>query len=292
MRLALELSRTRCAALLVNDALQPQNQLVKPFSPTQNAATRWLETVKLARETLFPAALEPHQLSAIGLAFEGALSGENVVQKSPFSLGFEGYNLERGLREHLELAQWGREKLRIFPKIWAQGLGESRFGGLQNVADWVFLDLDGALTSVCARGGAMFDGDLGALVLERDGALDEYAKRGTLRAFCGETAFEARCRSFAIAGARDVWRLAPSNFAAQSLAQDFAARLAQGIGGAIAVLRPQKVVLGGEFCGAIWNELHGDLASFLRDIAPQESAETALALAQTGTDAALLGVLG
>jgi predicted NBD/HSP70 family sugar kinase len=287
MLLALELSRSQCAALLADDTGKPIQHLRSPFAPNMNAATQWLQTMKLARDVCFNAALAPENLSGITLAFDGIFNESGFVEKTPISGGFEGYNLTRGLQEHLH-----NSNTSLTTETNAQGIGEHRFGALQNETDWVFIDLDYQMNSVAAKNGVLFSNDVGAQTIERDGPLDDFGKRGTFRAFCASIAFEARCRSYSLSGGTQIFELRDSNFAAQSLAEDFISRLAQGISGGIALLNPRIICLGGNFATSLWPYIEKELALKMRDyMAPDVLSEVDFRLSTLGPDGAALGAL-
>src|SRR4051812_26081861 len=101
MLLSLELTRSGAAAILAAPDGKPLQTVRRVFPTGVNPANQWLELVKLARDLCFREVVDTQRLTVVALAFEGPLSLEGRVLKSPFTTGWEGYDLPRGLREHL-----------------------------------------------------------------------------------------------------------------------------------------------------------------------------------------------
>ena len=96
-----------------------------------------------------------------------------------------------------------------------------------------------------ATGSAM---EIGAVCIERGGALFDSGRRGSLNGYCGGDAFNARARSYALALStpQEIWDAAPANLMAKSLCDDYVERLAQGVGAVLSILNPSHLVIGGE----------------------------------------------
>ncbi|RYG60180.1 ROK family protein, partial [bacterium] len=263
------------------------------FAPHVPPATRWLGAMDLCRNLLHRAAIEASAISRMGVAFDAPVNREAVVKKDPTRPGWEGYDLGRGVREHLGIGQ-----VVATSRVNAEALGENHYGALRGQSDWLYLHLGRVFeSSLCLNGqlriGTGGAGDVGSLIIERDGAIDAYGNRGTLRAYCGGESFQSRARTYGLTftSASEVWNVAPTNFAAQSLIEDFLLRLAQGLASAISLLEPGQICLGGTFGNAIWPQIQAPLASKLRDAMPLRNSEIPLFPAQLGEDAAPLGAI-
>ena len=293
MLLGLQISPQSASAVLADESGAAQFALDSEFSLHAPPATQWMGAMQLCRDLLRRAAVENSAVSRLGIAFPSPISRAGIVLKDPTHPGWESYDLARGAREHL-----GIEKVVAASRVICESRGEARFGALRGQNDWLYLHLGRNLESALCLDGKIRTGnggagDLGGVIIERDGALDAFGGRGTLRAYCGAEAFESRARSYGLTFARAdaTWNAASSNFAAQSLVEDFVSRLAQGLSGAISLLEPAQICIGGAFGTAIWPQLEADLASRLRDLAPPFAPHAVLVRAQLGEDAACLGAL-
>ncbi len=284
MILGLEISRGGANAVICDPDGAAQWAMNCEWAAHAPPASQWLGAMQLCRDLLFRAALEPAQIERAGVAFEGLVVG-GVAQTDPTRPGWAGYDLVRATREHL-----GISAVAAASRAVCAGLGEARFGALRGQANWIYLHLGDELQSATVWQNQIIGGDLGGLIIERDGNIDAYGKRGTLRAYCGGAALESRARSYGMASksAREIWDLAASNFAAQSLCEDFTARLAQGIAGAATLFENVPLCVGGEFGIAIWPQIATDLASKLREMAPKSPQ---IGVATLGEDAATLGAV-
>jgi glucokinase len=300
MLLGLEIAPTRAAAVLADSEGVAQFALRQDFAPSSPPATQWLAAMELCRALLHRAARPVQDLQRIGISFPSPVSPQGIAQKDPTHPGWEGYDLKRGIREHLGVSSLPDEAILASSRALAEGWGEAQFGALREQTNWLYLHLGSTLESALSLQGRAYigasssSGDIGGLIIERDGSLDALGRRGTLRAYCSGEAFESRARSYGLTftTASEIWAMAPSNFAAQSLAEDFTSRLAQGLAGAISLLEPAQICFGGAFGTAIFDQLGAPLASKLRDMAlPRAVASVRLVKAQLGDDAASLGAV-
>ncbi len=269
--LALELRPDFALAHALDDGGQMlyslRRELAAPLAPAQ----RWLELVDLARDVcasalLSSGALEPAQLGRIALVFPGALDGLGRVQSGGAGFGgegFGGYDLKRGLREHL---QSGDAEIVVASAAVADAWAQQHAGVLRGLENWIYLSLDEQIESVACARRLWLVPDLGGLILERDGAMDSAGRQGTLSAYCAGQSFAERARSYSLnVPAAQIWALSQSNFAAQSLARDYVERLAQGLASAVAAFSPARICIGGALGRAIFAQIHDDLACELRD---------------------------
>ena len=259
--LALQLCPTMTVGHALDETGTIQYARQRDLSDALSPAQRWLELIEVARDLCAGVSLEPVQLSRIALVFPNALDNAGRVK-----IGIEGfgsYDLRRGLREHL---QSGEAELVVASASVADAWAQYNAGALRGVDNWIYLGLDEHLESVACARGVWLQSDLGGLVLERDGAMDSLGRQGTLSAYCAGQSFAERARSYSLnVPAREIWALAASNFAARSLADDYVSRLAQGLANAVAALSPQRICIGGALGRELFAQIHGDLASELRD---------------------------
>jgi glucokinase len=295
MLLGLEISRHDAAVILASPQGEAQLALRQEFAPNLTPAAQWLAAMDLCQVILGRAVLEPHQITRAAVVLDAQQDSNGIVLRDPYRPGWEGYDLRRGLREHL-----GIQEILTAPRARADALGELRYGVLKESRDWLYFHLGRSLEGAAMSGGAWIvgannvAGDLGGIILDRDGAVDAYGRRGSLAAYCGGDAFEARCRSYGLTfhRAHEVWDLAASNFAAQSVVEDFVARLSQGLTSATAILNPAVLCLGGAFANAIFPRLQPALALKMREMGRGRAVETIeIRQASLGEDAAVLGAV-
>lgn len=295
MLLGLEISRHDAAVILASPDGVAQLALRQEFTPNLPPSAQWIAAMELCQNILGRAVLQPHQITSAAIVLDARMNEGGLVVKDPYRPGWEGYDLRRGLREHLDLTN-----VAATTRIHAEALGELHFGVLKDSQDWLYIHLGRSLEgAVMCRGQFLHGihnsaGDIGAIVIERDGAIDAYGRRGTMAAYCGGEAFEGRCRSYGLTfhHAHEVWDVASSNFAAQSLVEDFTARLAQGLTAAIAVLNPTVLCLGGAFANAIFTRLEPALALKMREMGRSRAVEhVELRRATPGDDMAVLGAI-
>lgn len=296
MFLGLEISRREIAAILAKPDGAAELALRQDLSPNVGAASHWLVAMELCESLLIRAALEPAQIERVGVSFEAPLSENGVVLKDPQSAGWEGYDLPRAVAEHLKIGQ-----TIAAPRAICEALGEAQFGALRGAQNWLYVHLGRDVESAAAlggqivRGASLSAGDIGGICIERDsGAMDSDGRRGSLSAYCGGEAFLAKARSYGLTfqQAHQIWEMAGQNFSAQSLVEDFTARLAQGLGAALAMLNPAQICIGGGLGDAIFDKLKPPLWTKLREVAPPRAfANLQIVPAQLGEDSAALGAV-
>ena len=261
MILALELLPGGARGHALDEAGAVQTARYRPLADALTPAQRWLQLIEMARDLSADVSLEAAQFARILLIFFGELDANGVVKAG--AQGFDGYDLKRGLREHLHT---GNAELVVASTAVADAWAQTQAGVLRDVNDWIYLSIDERLESVACVRGQWLQPDLGALVLERGGALDGAGRRGTWSAYCAGQSFVERARSYSLnVAASQIWTLAVSNFAAQSLAHDYVSRLAQGLANSVAALCPQRLCIGGALGREIFSQIHDELASELRD---------------------------
>lgn len=288
MQLAISLERVQVRALLSPDAAQNGTRARKNFAPGSSPARQWLDAMELAGDLCARASVETASLERAVVTFSSPLSPEGIVLDDTRNRAWRGYDLTRGLREHL-----GTSHVLALSSVEARARFEARFGALQSLDSWLFVSLDERIESWARLNGTDIRGvHVGAQIIERDGALDEWGRRGSLEAYCSMDSLRARAQSSGL-GAENparLFELSSSNFAAQSLCDDFCARLAQGLSNAVAILGGLPVCLDGELARSAWPLLWPRLEPFCKSLWPPR-APFSVFPASGDEDAVLWGAL-
>lgn len=296
MRLGLDLSQQYAAAILADANGASLCALRAPLPQEGGSPAIWTATMETARETLRRANVQAEQVESVALAFD-AIVQNGIVLKGRNTDGWHGFDLVRGLREHLNINDARAEN-----RVVCEAKGEARYGVLREGAlttdeHWLYVHLGAGLGAALGSGENLHTGargaflDIGGICIDRDGMLGTTGRRGTLDAYCSGDGFVSRAATYGITlkTTREIWQSAPQNFAAQSLCDDFVKRLAQGIGNASSLLAPQKIVLGGALANdlgeTLFAPLRGALGEFCAPPIPQ------ILGASLGDDAAVLGAI-
>lgn len=266
MQLALSFERDGVRALLTSDATQNGTRARRQFAPGATPARMWLDAIELGNELCARSAIETSQLERCVVTFPAAVSSEGVILDEGRFRVWRGYDLTRGLREHLRI-----QNVEALSNVCARARYEAHFGELQSLNSWLFVHVGGRIESWARVQGVELAGvQVGTQIIERDGALDEWGRRGSLNAYCSSEALEGRAQSYGLGG-QGIARLfetAPSNFAAQSLCDDFCARLSQGLGNAAALLGGVPLCIGGSISREVWPLVYPRLEPFLKAMWP------------------------
>ncbi|BCM89876.1 hypothetical protein IAD21_01726 [Abditibacteriota bacterium] len=287
MQLALSFERDCVRALLSADATQNGTRARKAFAPGSSPARQWLDAVELAGELCHRSAIETAQLERAVVAFPSPLAAGVVLEDAHFQ-AWRGYDLARGIREYLGVAN-----VAAFSNIEAKSRFEVRFGALQSLETFLLVDIGERIESWARIGTFDIRGThVGEQIIERDGAMDGWGRRGSLNAYCSDEAFEGRAQSYGLGGntPAQVFEMASSNFAAQSLCDEFCARLAQGISNAVTMLNGAPVCVSGPIVRQAWPLLWPRLEPFLKAMWPPQAA-FAIFPAKGDDDSALWGAL-
>ena len=287
MQLALSFERDCVRALLSPDATQNGTRARKQFAPGTSPARQWLDAVELAGELCARASIETAQLERAVVTFPAPLSGGVVLEDAHFQ-AWRGYDLARGLREHLGIAN-----VVAISNIEARARFEMRFGALQEFETFLLVDIGERIESWAKASGFELRGvHVGEQIIERDGAMDGWGRRGSLNAYCSDEAFDGRAQSYGLGGfsASRLFEMAPSNFAAQSLCDDFCARLAQGLCNAVTMQGGAPLCVSGAVVREAWPLLWPRLEPFLKAMWPPR-VPFAVFPAKGDEDSALWGAL-
>ena len=304
MILGIDISATDVAVILAQPDGGAELALRAPLPREGGSPAVWMAAMETALETMRRGRREPIHVDSIGLAFNAPVDERGTVIKSPGAIGWEGFDLPRALREHLGVADTVAEN-----RVLCEALGESSFGALRSAAsesrqpscaDWLYVHLGATIGGAALVNGELLRGDarsaveIGAICIERDGALASSGRRGSLEAYCGGEAFIGRARSYGLnfKMASEVWDAAPSNSMAQSLCDEYHNRLAQGLGIAVVMLNPQQLVLAGALANVLGERLLTPLRQNIKEFClPAHFNQLQISNGQLGDDAAVLGAV-
>jgi predicted NBD/HSP70 family sugar kinase len=278
--------------------------------PRSGSSSQWLAAMQTARQAMLQTHAIASQITRICLAFYAPLDENGVVQKDARAPGWSSYDLPSALREHLEV-----ENVMAVPRVLCEAIAEERLGALRPLAnasgapipgtpfsgaDWLYLHL-GVSVEACARSnGILVRGanssavEVGAICIERGGALSDSGKRGSVNGYCGGDAFITRARSYGLTTStpHEIWEVAPTNAMAKSLCDDYTERLAQGLGAALAMLNPARLTIGGEFGHELGTGFLAPLRARLGEYCLSRHVENLeISIGQLGRDAAVLGAV-
>ncbi len=288
MQLSLSIQSDGVRALLSPDASQNGTLARKAWVPGSSAGRQWLDAIELSGQLCARSAIETAALERAVVAFASPVSAEGVVLEDSRFRAWRGFDLTRGVREHLGVAN-----VAALSVVEARARFEVRFGALQGLQSWLHVDIGERIESWARLGGVDVPGThVGALIIERDGALDEWGRRGSLNAYCSDESLRARAQSSGLGSESParLFELASSNFAAQSLCDDFCARLAQGLSNCVAVYGSLPVCIGGDLVRAAWPLVWPRLEPACRASWPPRAAFSILP-ATGDADSALWGAL-
>jgi glucokinase len=301
MLLGLDVSEARCAVILADENGKTQVALRAGMPRLGSAPARWLAAMDVARQAMLQTHVVASQIVSTCIAFHAPLDANGVVLKDSRAPAWAGYDLKRALREHLHL-----ESVSAASRVLCEAIAEERLGALRSDVEsmldsaWLYLHL-GVTVEAAARssgvlvgGGAHAGMDIGAVCIERGGALSDSGRRGSLDAYCGGEAFMTRARSYSLntSTPHEIWEMAASNAMAKSLCDDYTERLAQGVGAALSLLNPQRLVIGGELGHELGERLLTPLRARLGEYClPRHLANLQIENGQLGPDAAVLGAV-
>jgi predicted NBD/HSP70 family sugar kinase len=296
MLLGIDLARRDVATILANPQGGAELALRADLPKEGGTPAQWLAAMSAARETLQRAQLVPDQIRCVALVLDAPLDANGVAGKSPRVVGWEHFDVPDALRKHLHIPVAAAEN-----RIIAEALGEARFGALRNeTGDWLYAHIGNSISAVAQvngqllRGANRAAGELGALCVERGGTLSSSGRRGGLEAYCTHENFLAHAASYGLTNQSllQIWDAYTTNFTARSVCDDFTLRLAQGLGGALTMLNPARLVLGGGMVTTLGEKLLQPLRARIKEFClPSHMTQLTIEAGQLGGDAAALGAV-
>jgi glucokinase len=257
----------------------------------------WNALCNLVRQTLLRANVQPGLIARAVVTMDAPLDENGVVQHGRDTEGWENWHLPSALT-----GSTGIPVVQAETRVVCEGLGEESYGAFRSEGDywdWLLVNIGSRISGAARVNGEILRGangvalDVGSVCIDRDGSLGPNGRRGALDAYCGSEAFRARAASYGLTplNALELWQM-PENFAARSLTEDYVRRLAQGIGAALCVLNPPRVVIGGTLAVELGDVFLQSLQMALRDFcAPEHLASCEVSKGQLGHDAAVLGAV-
>ena len=290
MRLALDLAFADAAAILADAAgaqrASVRHAISRDALNKEGTPAAWRVLLDAAREVTAQCGVAPADVASVVMAFPARFQN-GVVQRG---LNTDGWN---GFAPAAALAQtygFNPASVVAFPRVLCAASGEATFGALQGMGSWLYLSLDRAFDAAVRESGSAARAiNLGQVCVDRDGIVGPSGRRGELQAYCGADELETRAASYGLThrSAKEIWELSSSNAAAQSLCEDFARRLAQGIAVARACFAFEAVCLGGHLA----TDAGASLLPLLRRSIGEFCEMPELVLAKLGRDDAVFGAL-
>ncbi len=299
MLLGIDIARRDVSVILANAQGGAELALRTDLPKEGGAPITWLAAMSAAREAMHRQQVIPDQVGCVAVALDAPIDESGLVGKHSRAVGWEGFDLPDALRQHLHVSRGAAHS-----RLQSEALGEWHFGALRaaenNGGDWLYLHLGSSVGAVACvngrilRGANGAAGELGALCVEREGALTSNGRRGGLEAYCTHESFISRAAAYGLTNLTpaQIWDSYGSNFAARSLCDDFTARLAQGTGAALTILNPAQLVLGGSLVTALGEKLLAPLRARLKEFClPSHCAHLPIVAGKLGDDAAALGAV-
>jgi len=295
MILGIDISQRDVAVILAKPDGSAELALREDLPRIGGANAVWLAVVEVVRQILLQGHVVASQIEKTGVAFFAPLDINGMVAKDSRGANWAGFDLKRAVKEHL-----GIENCSVQTRVRCEALAEEKFGALRECENWLYVHLGQNVEAAARVEGVLPLGasraalELGAVCIDRDGALGESGRRGTLDAYCGEDAFMARARGYALTfqTAGEIWESSATNAMAKSLCDDFIARLAQGLGTACALFNPSRVVIGGELFHQFGENLMLPLSTRVKEYClPVHFQNLQFLAGQLGNDAAVLGAV-
>lgn len=297
MLLGIDLAQRSVATILADAQGKAELALRADLPREGGTPAQWLCAMNAARETLQRAQLTAGQVQCVALSLDAPLDANGRGLKSSQVIGWEGFDVPDALRKHLHIA-----KAKAETRFICEALGEARFGALRGMEneDWLYVHIGRSIGAIAyvngkiLRGASGAAGEIGALCIDRDGALTASGRRGGLSGYCTQESFLTRAATYGITNqsVQQIWESYDSNFAARSLCDEWAHRLAQGLGAALTILNPAHLVVGGSFITALGDSLMQSLRSRLNEFClPPHVAQLHFSAGQLGEDAGALGAV-
>jgi predicted NBD/HSP70 family sugar kinase len=289
MRLALDLAPHDAAAILSDAAgvqrASVRHAIARETLNREGTPAAWRTLTDAIREVMAQCGASAAEMTSVNLAFPARLKN-GLVQRDFDTDGWNNFAPAIALARTFGFAP---EKVMAYPRVLCAASGEAQFGSLQNQTSWLYLWLDAVFDTAVRDNFAARALNLGNACLDRDGIVGPNGRRGELQAYCGGESYEARAASFGLThrSAAEIWALANSHATAQSLCEDYARRLAQGIALAQSCFDFSAVCLGGNLAATAGTRLLPMLQTALGEFCevPQ------IVIGTLGRDAAVLGAL-
>ena len=252
--------------------------------------------------------IEPRELVSVGIAAPGIANGDSGVVEYCCNLPFRRFPLAEEVARRL-----GVERVKIANDANAAALGEAVAGAAKGAKDSVMITLGTGVGGGIILNGRIYDGfnhaggELGHMVIEKDGALCGCGRRGCWEAYSSATALvrmtkekieechaagreTLMAKAERISGRTACDAMRKGDEAAKEVYDRYVSYLACGLTNMINIFRPQVISLGGGVSGEGQSLIDALLPLVRKEQYGGEVVEnTELRIALLGNDAGLIG---
>lgn len=307
-RIGVDLGGTNIAVGLVNEKMEIVKKTSAPTRAERSAEAIAEDIAALCRGLCRQQGIEPRELVSVGIAAPGIANGDNGVVEYCCNLPFRRFPLAEEVARRL-----GVERVKIANDANAAALGEAVAGAAKGAKDSVMITLGTGVGGGIILNGRIYDGfnhaggELGHMVIEKDGALCGCGRRGCWEAYSSATALvrmtkekieechaagreTLMAKAERISGRTACDAMRKGDEAAKEVYDRYISYLACGLTNMINIFRPQVISLGGGVSGEGQSLIDALLPLVRKEQYGGEVVEnTELRIALLGNDAGLIG---
>lgn len=307
-RIGVDLGGTNIAVGLVNEKMEIVKKTSAPTRAERSAEAIAEDIAALCRGLCRQQGIEPRELVSVGIAAPGIANGDSGVVEYCCNLPFRRFPLAEEVARRL-----GVERVKIANDANAAALGEAVAGAAKGAKDSVMITLGTGVGGGIILNGRIYDGfnhaggELGHMVIEKDGALCGCGRRGCWEAYSSATALvrmtkekieechaagreTLMAKAERISGRTACDAMRKGDEAAKEVYDRYVSYLACGLTNMINIFRPQVISLGGGVSGEGQSLIDALLPLVRKEQYGGEVVEnTELRIALLGNDAGLIG---
>ena len=307
-RIGVDLGGTNIAVGLVNEKMEIVKKTSAPTRAERSAEAIAEDIAALCRGLCCQQGIEPRELVSVGIAAPGIANGDSGVVEYCCNLPFRRFPLAEEVARRL-----GVERVKIANDANAAALGEAVAGAAKGAKDSVMITLGTGVGGGIILNGRIYDGfnhaggELGHMVIEKDGALCGCGRRGCWEAYSSATALvrmtkekieechaagreTLMAKAERISGRTACDAMRKGDEAAKEVYDRYVSYLACGLTNMINIFRPQVISLGGGVSGEGQSLIDALLPLVRKEQYGGEVVEnTELRIALLGNDAGLIG---
>lgn len=307
-RIGVDLGGTNIAVGLVNEKMEIVKKTSAPTRAERSAEAIAEDIAALCRGLCRQQGIEPRELVSVGIAAPGIANGDSGVVEYCCNLPFRRFPLAEEVARRL-----GVERVKIANDANAAALGEAVAGAAKGAKDSVMITLGTGVGGGIILNGRIYDGfnhaggELGHMVIEKDGALCGCGRRGCWEAYSSATALvrmtkekieechaagreTLMAKAERISGRTACDAMRKGDEAAKEVYDRYISYLACGLTNMINIFRPQVISLGGGVSGEGQSLIDALLPLVRKEQYGGEVVEnTELRIALLGNDAGLIG---
>ena len=304
----MDLGGTNIAVGLVNEKMEIVKKTSAPTRAERSAEAIAEDIAALCRGLCRQQGIEPRELVSVGIAAPGIANGDSGVVEYCCNLPFRRFPLAEEVARRL-----GVERVKIANDANAAALGEAVAGAAKGAKDSVMITLGTGVGGGIILNGRIYDGfnhaggELGHMVIEKDGALCGCGRRGCWEAYSSATALvrmtkekieechaagreTLMAKAERISGRTACDAMRKGDEAAKEVYDRYVSYLACGLTNMINIFRPQVISLGGGVSGEGQSLIDALLPLVRKEQYGGEVVEnTELRIALLGNDAGLIG---